>query len=460
MNVMKGEKMLFSSITFIYIFLPVMLLIFYMTPGKAKNLVLLLGSLFFYGFETPKFLPIMLGCIFITYINGILIQKYRNNIHFVISIILCLIPLVYFKYVNFFLENINSVFKTDIKLLKVILPLGISFYTFQMISYLADVKRGKVEGEKSFIRLALYISFFPQLIAGPIVKYTDIRAQIEKKNISAEGFSEGILYFVCGLGKKVLIANQLGELCNLYMPDNSTVLMTWIYMLAYSLQVYFDFSGYSTMAIGIGKMFGFDLPVNFNYPFICSSIRDFWKRWHITLSSFFKEYVYIPLGGSRCGAAKTIRNLFVVWFLTGFWHGADWNFIIWGLYFFVLLILEKHVLKNMNKTVRQVATVLLVAFSFVIFGAADLTELAKTIGNLFTGAYADSRTLFVLRNYLVILVVAVVGSTPLVNTLYEKKIKNSRAAAIAEPVFIVGVILLSTAYLIDGSFNPFLYFRF
>lgn len=452
--------MIFSSITFLYVFLPIMLLLYNIVPSKVKNIVLLSGSLIFYGFETPRFLPIMLGCIAITYINGIVIDKYKNKIHFIISIILCLIPLIYFKYVNFFLENINSIFKTEVGLLKVVLPLGISFYTFQMLSYLVDVRRGTIAGERNFIKLALYISFFPQLIAGPIVKYSDMKPQIEKRTFSAEQFSEGILCFVCGLGKKVLVANQLGELCKLYNAEDGTILMTWMYMIAYALQVYFDFSGYQAMAVGIGKMFGFELPRNFNYPFICNSIKDFWKRWHITLSTFFKEYVYIPLGGSRCGKAKTIRNLFIVWFLTGFWHGADWNFIIWGLYFFVLLLLEKYVFKNINKIVQQIAAILLVAVSFVIFGASNINELGKTLGNLFVGDALNQNTLFALRDYIFILIIAIIGATPLINNLYEKRIKKSRLSFVVEPVFIICITLLSTAYLIDGSFNPFLYFKF
>lgn len=457
----KGELMIFSSITFLYIFLPLCLFFYYISPKKVKNITLLIFSLIFYSFQTPKFLPIMLGCIFLTYINALLIQKFENKIHYFLSLIICMLPLIIFKYLDFFIINTNSLFKTNITLLKLVLPLGISFYTFQMLSYLIDVKRKKTPAEKNILDLALYICFFPQLVAGPIVKYDDIKEQMHNKKINIENFSNGVLIFAVGLGKKVLIANQLGEMCELYTAGNSTIVFTWMYMIGYSLQVYFDFSGYSTMAIGLGKIFGFELQENFNYPFICSNIKDFWKRWHITLSSFFKEYVYIPLGGSRCSAIRNIFNLFVVWALTGFWHGANWNFICWGLFFFVLLLIEKYIIKDKwPKILQRILTVFMVGISFVIFGATNMNDIFITVKNLFIGTFIDSNTTFVLRNNALLLIFSIIGATPLLRNIYRRYIKETKISVIIEPLLIAILIIISTAYLIDGSFNPFLYFRF
>ena len=457
----KGELMIFSSITFLYIYLPLCLFFYYISPKKVKNITLLIFSLIFYSFQTPKFLPIMLGCIFLTYINALLIQKFENKIHYFLSLIICMFPLIIFKYLDFFIINTNSLFKTNITLLKLVLPLGISFYTFQMLSYLIDVKRKKTPAEKNILDLALYICFFPQLVAGPIVKYDDIKEQMHNKKINIENFSNGVLIFAVGLGKKVLIANQLGEMCELYTAGNSTIVFTWMYMIGYSLQVYFDFSGYSTMAIGLGKIFGFELPENFNYPFICSNIKDFWKRWHITLSSFFKEYVYIPLGGSRCSATRNVFNLFVVWALTGFWHGANWNFICWGLFFFVLLLIEKYIIKDKwPKILQRILTVFMVGISFVIFGATNMNDIFITVKNLFIGTFIDSNTTFVLRNNALLLIFSIIGATPLLRNIYRRYIKETKISVIIEPLLIAILIIISTAYLIDGSFNPFLYFRF
>lgn len=403
----------------------------------------------------------MIGCLLLTYVNGILIEKYKNKIHYILSLVICLTPLIIFKYVDFFISNINKISNLDIKLLKLVLPLGISFYTFQMLTYLIDIKKERIKSEKNFLNLSLYICFFPQLVAGPIVKYSEMKDQIHKRKITLEGVGNGILLFCIGLGKKVLIANQLGELCNLYQSDNATIIFTWIYMISYSLQVYFDFSGYSTMAIGLGKMFGFELPINFNYPFICKNIKDFWKRWHITLSSFFKDYIYIPLGGSRKGTLRTILNLSIVWFLTGFWHGADWNFILWGLYFFILLVIEKYIIKDrLPKVLQQIMTVILIGISFVIFSSSSMGEIFITLKNLISGKIIDSNTLFVIRNNIVLIVIGIIGATPFIRDLYVKYVKNSKISCVLEPLIVVTLLVLSTAYLIDGSFNPFLYFRF
>ena len=449
--------MLFSSITFIYLFLPVFIAIYYLTGKRLKNVSLLMLSLLFYSLERPAFLLLMLGSIMLAYVNGLLINKYKSKFIFFFAILCCLAPLLYHKYTDFFIENVNTLCGTTIKPLRLILPLGISFYTFQILSYLIDVKRERVPVERNLLNLALYISFFPQLVAGPIVTYDRIYEQLKKRMHSLEKFYNGIQYFSIGLGKKILLANQLGEFCSHYIPGTD-ILMTWTYAIAYSLQIYFDFSGYSDMAVGLGKMFGFELPQNFNYPFICSTIKDFWKRWHITLSSFFRDYVYIPLGGSRCSNHRHIFNLFVVWFLTGMWHGASWNFICWGLLFFILLILEKYIIKErLNPILHRILSLFFVAVSFLIFGADSMQNAWIGIRHLFSGSFISKDNLFLIYNYLFLIAISIIGATPLPKKIYSK-FKNQ--LSILEPVFVVIILLASTAYLVNGSFNPFLYFRF
>lgn len=446
---------MFSSISFLYLFLPLCLFFYYITP-KYKNWILFIFSLIFYSID-GVFTLILLSIV-LAYINGLLIEKYNKKI-FILAIFLTLIPLFYFKYTNFFINNINILLKTNIKIKEIMLPLGISFFTFQIISYLADVKKYK-KAEHNFLNLALYICFFPQLVAGPIVKYANIKEQIKNRKTSINQVSEGVLYFLLGLCKKVLIANQLSEIWKLYNPNNTTIVFTWIYGISYTMYVYFDFSGYSNMAIGLGKMFGFELPLNFNYPLIANSIKDFWKRWHITLSSFFKEYVYIPLGGSRYGKIKTIRNLFIVWFLTGFWHGANWTFIFWGLYFFILLVIEKFIIKDrLNKNIQRLFTLFLVIISFILFGANSLSEFTLTIKNLFTGLIINKETIFIIKNYGFIILISMIFSTPICKIIYQK-IKDKKISIILEPIFIIISLLLCTSYLVNGSFNPFLYFIF
>ena len=446
---------MFSSISFLYLFLPLCLFFYYITP-KYKNWILFIFSLIFYSID-GVFTLILLSIV-LAYINGLLIEKYNKKI-FILAIFLTLIPLFYFKYTNFFINNINILLKTNIKIKEIMLPLGISFFTFQIISYLADVKKYK-KAEHNFLNLALYICFFPQLVAGPIVKYANIKEQIKNRKTSINQVSEGVFYFLLGLCKKVLIANQLSEIWKLYNPNNTTIVFTWIYGISYTMYVYFDFSGYSNMAIGLGKMFGFELPLNFNYPLIANSIKDFWKRWHITLSSFFKEYVYIPLGGSRYGKIKTIRNLFIVWFLTGFWHGANWTFIFWGLYFFILLVIEKFIIKDrLNKNIQRLFTLFLVIISFILFGANSLSEFTLTIKNLFTGLIINKETIFIIKNYGFIILISMIFSTPICKIIYQK-IKDKKISIILEPIFIIISLLLCTSYLVNGSFNPFLYFIF
>ena len=454
--------MLFSSISFIYIYLPLCIFVYYILPKQCKNLFLLLFSLFFYAYDKPSFLPIMLGCIGLTYINGILLEKYRNKIHFVCAIIMSLFPLLYFKYTNFFLGNINALFGSNFHIENLLLPLGISFYTFQMLSYIIDVYRKKVMCEKNFLDLALYVTFFPQLIAGPIVKFIDIKDQIKNRKHSFDLFGQGVFYFVIGLSKKVLLANQLGEFCSAYhLLDEKNIAISWAYAFAYFLQVYFDFSGYSTMAIGLGKMFGFELPMNFNYPLLAESIQDFWKRWHMTLSGFFKEYLYIPLGGSRCKPWKHILNLFIVWFATGLWHGANWNFVLWGLYFFVLLVIEKYIVKDrvILSALKTTLTVPLILISFVLFGATDISNAFETIKSLFTWGTLTEDSSFLMQNYGGVFFISLFFAFPIVSMLYND-FKNTKVAKIMEPIVLGFLLLLCTAYLVDGSFNPFLYFRF
>lgn len=453
--------MIFSSITFLYVFLPLCLLTYYVSWAKAKNVILLIFSLLFYSFGEPRLLYVIVGCIIFVYCGALLLEKFNSTLLYAILIILSISPLIYFKYTNFFISNINNLFNLNINLFKITLPLGISFYTFQMISYLIDVKRKYIPAEKNLIKLALYVCFFPQLIAGPIVTYKCIKDHINQRELTVDKINSGILLFIIGLGKKVLIANQLGELCSLYTHKNATICFTWIWAIAFTLQIYFDFSGYSTMAIGLGKLFGFELPINFNYPFISKSIKEFWTRWHITLSKFFKNYVYIPLGGSRCSKARNIFNLFIVWFLTGFWHGANWQFILWGLLFFICLCIEKYILKfTINSFVAHIGTLFIIIISFLIFGSDNLSDMIFKLKHLVTGKFIDTNTIFIIRNYCIIIVFAIIGSTPLLKHLYNKVLKDHKWTFILETIFIAGVLILSTAYLIDGSFNPFLYFRF
>ena len=364
--------MVFSSITFIYYFLPIVLLIYFIVPSKFKNLVLLISSLAFYFYGEPTYIWVLLLSCFINYISALLIDKCRkkSKVILIIAVIFNLGMLMYFKYTNFFIDNINNIFKLDINTIKVIMPIGISFFTFQTLSYVIDVYTKKVKANKNFITFASYVSLFPQLIAGPIVRYSDVEKELKNRTHSYDNFAIGIRRFTIGLGKKVLIANVMGEMVNvLNSVSNQSVLTYILIAIGFTLQIYFDFSGYSDMAIGLGRIFGFNFLENFNYPFIANSITDFWRRWHISLSSFLRDYVYIPLGGNRASVLKHIRNIFVVWFLTGFWHGAAWNFIIWGLYFGIILTIEKYFLNNFlkkHKILSHFYTMILVIISFVI----------------------------------------------------------------------------------------------
>ena len=467
--------MLFSSISFIYYFLPLVIIAYFIIPKKFRNLVLFISSMIFYFYGEPKYVLLMLFTIFTAYIGAILIEKYKDTklkkVFFIITLAISLGLLGIFKYSDFMISNINSLLNTNLSLLRIALPIGISFYTFQLISYVIDVYNGKVKLQKSFIKLATYVSLFPQLIAGPIVRYETVEDELENRNHSFENFSYGATRFIIGLSKKVLIANSLGELANVFInTDEKSIILYWIYGIAYSLQIYLDFSAYSDMAIGLGRIFGFHFLENFNYPYISKSITEFWRRWHISLGTWFKDYVYIPLGGNREGKLKLLRNIFIVWFLTGFWHGANWTFIVWGLLFGVLLVIEKlflgKVLEKLPKIIQRVYVLFIVMISFIIFNAESLGQAIHNIIGLF-GANGESLinqyTLYYLKSYLGILIIALIGATPLMKTVIEKLKKNTnirKIINILEPIVIVVLLMLVTAYLVDNSYNPFLYFRF
>lgn len=466
--------MLFSSIPFLYYFLPSVLILYFLAPQKLKNTVLLISSLVFYGWGEPKYVIMMVASIIIGFVSGLLIEatneKSKKKLILTINIIINLGFLGFFKYSNFFIENFNSVTGLSLNLLNVALPIGISFYTFQILSYAVDVYRGTVKAQKNLINLATYITMFPQLIAGPIVRYSDIVGSLTERKISFEKISTGLRRFIIGLSKKVLLANALGELCVTFKAsDDKSLLFYWVYAVSFCLQVYFDFSGYSDMAIGLGKILGFEFMENFNFPFISKSISEFWRRWHISLGSWFRDYVYIPLGGNRVKKTRWIFNILVVWFLTGFWHGAAWNFIIWGLYFVIFLIFEKTpVGKFVTKThvLNRIYTLFFIIISFVIFDAVNMGEAFNYIKSMlgFSGvSLISTEFIYYLKEYLIILVLSVVGATPLVKKIAIRltEIKGVKTlVGILEPIVLIGLLVLVTAYLVDGSFNPFLYFRF
>ena len=457
--------MLFSSITFLFYFLPILLIVYFVVPKKFKNLVLFIFSLFFYFYGEPKYGFLLLISCIINYIMGSLIEKHRKyaKVFLIITLVYNIGQLLYFKYLDFFIENVNNIFNTNIKFMYIVMPIGISFFTFQTISYVIDVYNKKVEASKSFLNFATYVCLFPQLVAGPIVRYETISEELKNRKSNYDTFALGVKRFAIGLFKKVLIANLVGELCaSLSVLTNQSVMSYVFQAVGFTLQIYFDFSGYSDMAIGLGLFFGFHFLENFNYPLVASSITDFWRRWHISLSSFFRDYVYIPLGGNRVSLLKWIRNIFVVWFLTGFWHGASWNFILWGLYFAVILVLEKKLYgKRLNKTkvFKYIYTTVLVVISFVIFNCETIGDIKIFLSSMFglnNLPLINTETLYYIRSYLILLIIAIIASTPLLKVI-GNKIKKLE---FLEPVIYIGIIILVTAYLIDSSFNPFLYFRF
>lgn len=488
--------MTFSSILFLFFFLPAALLFCrydaFIPPSvkkrmsvetkkkhfKLQNLFILIFSLFFYGWGEPKYIVIMIFTILLNYICALIIDnRLKQGRHaqakaaLVVSVVLNLGILGFFKYFNFFLTNINSIFGLDINFLKLALPIGISFYTFQTMSYTIDVYRRTARVQKNIINLAAYVTMFPQLIAGPIVRYQDVADQLEYRDGTAEKFAQGVQRFCIGLGKKVLLANNIGALWDtVKATENPTVLAAWLGAFAYMFQIYFDFSGYSDMAIGMGKMLGFEFLENFNYPYMARSITDFWRRWHISLGTWFREYVYIPLGGNRKGLPRQILNLLIVWGLTGFWHGASWNYLCWGLYFGIILIIEKTFLlkrlKKAPKAVGSIYTLLLVIVSWVIFAIEDISQIPVYLGSMLgigTALY-DQNSLYLLVTNVTLLVILIPAATNLPARLMKKIFPSEdRAVAVQtvlKNVFCLALLILSVASLVSDSYNPFLYFRF
>ena len=458
--------MVFSSILFIFRFLPIAMGIYFLTPKKFKNLSLLVLSLVFYSWGEPKYFFIMIISIFIDYFVSRGIEKYRTNKKISIALLCTSITfnlgmLFFFKYFNFFLENINNIFNLSLNYVKITLPLGISFYTFQTMSYTIDVFLGKFKAEKNIINFGAFVCLFPQLIAGPIVKYTDINKELKNREVNLNQIQDGVELFILGLGSKVLIANNIGALWTEIETigfSNISTILAWMGVLAFAFQIYFDFSGYSLMAIGLGKMLGFNFPRNFNYPYISRSITEFWRRWHITLGSWFREYVYIPLGGNRVGKYRLYFNLFVVWFLTGFWHGASYNFILWGLYFFALISIEKAgILKflNRHKIFSHIYALFFIIMGWALFAVVDLNQLKILIQRMFT-LNNSLEWLYYIRNYGITFIIAGIFSTPLISNLYKKIVKSE----VINTIVLIIILLLCIAYLVDASYNPFLYFRF
>ena len=468
--------MVFSSIVFLYIFLPIMLLIYFIVPSKFKNAVMIAASLLFFAWGEIRYIFIMLVLAVMDYVCGKKITKYWDNkkkkrIFLWIDIGVNLAILFFFKYADFIISNINTITGLQIPLLHIPLPIGVSFNTFQSLSYIIDVYRGTVKCEKSFYNYLTYTTLFPQIIAGPIVRYETVDEELETKNISLDNFSKGMKRFLRGLGKKVLIANNVGALWNVIETggySEMSTLLAWTGMVAFALQIYFDFSGYSDMAIGLANIFGMNFDENFNFPYISKSITEFWRRWHITLGSWFRDYIYIPLGGNRKGFLRQIRNILVVWFLTGAWHGASWNFILWGLYFGVILILEKmillKVLQKLGPVIQHLYAIFLILISWVIFAFEYLGKIKDYFLALFAGGntpLVNSEGLYYLTSYAGIILIGIFFSLPIFSKLFSKlENSNKKIAAFATTGFYIGILLLSTASLVSDAFNPFLYFRF
>ena len=461
--------MIFSSIPFLYYFLPGVLSVYFLTPRKWKNTVLLLSSLLFYGWGEPRLLALMVFTIFLFYLCGLAIehagQQRRKKFWLGVSATVSLVLLGLFKYADFFITSLNAVTGLGIPLLKIALPIGISFYTFQCLSYTVDVYRGHVPAQKSLIRFGTYVSLFPQLIAGPIVRYVDVARELESRTRSFEEAASGLRRFLVGLGKKVILADSFALLIQQFRESpEPSVLFCWMYAAAFTLNIYFDFSGYSDMAIGMGRIFGFHFLENFDYPYLSKSVTEFWRRWHISLGSWFRDYVYIPLGGSRVSRRRWVFNILIVWMLTGLWHGAAWNFVLWGLWFAVLLLAEKGIpaLQAIPSILRRGYVLLAVVLGFVLFNAGSLTQAGADLACLFGlgGLPAVSgETLYYLISYAPLFAAGVIGSTPLVQNI-AVKLQETKVSGILQLLAMTGLLLVCTGYLADGSFSPFLYFRF
>ena len=458
--------MIFSSIYFIYYFLIIFLILYFITPKKFKNYTLLLGSLFFYFYGDSKYIVLLLISSLVNYILGRIISKKNRKLFLIIGLIFNFGLLFYFKYFNFFLSNINSLFKTNINLFSIVLPLGISFYTFKNASYLIDVYKNRVNSEKNFINYFTYIAMFPSLIQGPIVRYKDI--DLKDKKISFDNFAMGVERFIIGLSKKVILADTLAKLVtSLTNMEVQTVVSLWVKATSDIVKLYLDFSGYTDMAIGLGLMIGIKIMENFDYPLSTYSITSFWRKWHISLSSWFKDYIYIPLGGNRKGKFRKYFNIFVVWFLTGLWHGASWNFILWGLYFGTILVIEKRFFLKFfekHKIIGNIVTNILVVIGFVFF--YNEKNILDIFIKMFTGrgiSFTNVSTNYYLLNYLVLLIISFIACTPLLKNIINKCKKNKNqniVICIVEPIVLIGLLVLSTAFIVDASSNSFLYFRF
>lgn len=468
--------MLFSSIVFLFTFLPAVVILYYLLPVRFRNVILLLASLVFYAWGEPVYLFLMLLSILFNYFSGLdiarnLQDKRAAKWSLVFNLIINLAVLGFFKYEGFVLDTLNGILPVHISYHALPLPIGISFYTFQILSYIIDVYRGNVKVQTNLPNFALYVTMFPQLIAGPIVQYADVDEQLASREVSRTKFGEGSMYFIRGLAKKVLLANTSGmiftEVSGL-AKGNIAVMTAWLGAFAYMFQIYFDFSGYSDMAIGLGKMFGFEFNMNFNYPYVSKSITEFWRRWHISLSSWFRDYVYIPLGGNRVSKIKHIRNLLIVWFLTGLWHGAAWNFVAWGLYYGVILIIEKYllspVLDRLPDVVRHIYSIVLVVIGWVLFFSSSFGQAADYIRVMFgAGAhgFADRESMYLLTSNLILWLILIFGSTPLVHFRYEHMLRTKKwNTTIINSVVYVALFIVCIAYLVTETYNPFLYFRF
>ncbi len=470
--------MLFSSMTFLFVFLPVTLAVYYLAPAQMRNLVMLAASLFFYAWGEPVYIILMLLSILMNYYCGLDIDGKRNSPQLarrslIFAVAANVLVLGFFKYYGLIMETVNGTLPVDIPYRVLPLPIGISFYTFQALSYIVDVYRGEARAQKKFTWFASYICMFPQLIAGPIVRYVDIEEQLRQRSFGIVKFGRGAMFFIRGLAKKVVIANSIGTVYEQVMQlpvGTVSVLTSWVGCLAYAFQIYFDFSGYSDMAVGLGKMFGFEFRRNFHYPYVSKSITEFWRRWHISLSTWFREYVYIPLGGNRCGGQRNMVNLILVWALTGLWHGAEWNFLLWGLYYGVLLILEKHVwgalMDRLPGVIQHIYTFVLVMVGWVFFFSPDLGSALDYIGMMFgmgASALADRQAVFLLTTHWLLFLLCILGSSSIGWTIlraFMESYKKGRTQRIMSCVIYMGIFLVSVAFLVTETFNPFLYFRF
>lgn len=461
--------MVFSSSIFIFCFLPLLFLCYFVLPKKCKNAVLLIFSLIFYAFGGVNYLFTLLLTVFISYLGGILIEKYNNKKKLILflTVGLNLLFLIYFKYTGFILDNINNIFNSNIDIPSIIMPIGISFYTFQSISYVIDVFKKEVGVQKNYFLLLLYVSLFPQLVAGPIVRYQTVEHEIKNRTTTLDDFCYGLERFILGLAKKIIIANQMGKLADIVFSDTSfTTPVVWLGAIAYTFQIYFDFSAYSDMAIGLGRILGFKFLENFNFPYVAKSITDFWRRWHISLSTFFRDYVYIPLGGNRCSKKRQIFNMSIVWLLTGFWHGASWNFVLWGVYYLVFLILEKYVFKTIIERIpniiSHIITLLIIIIGWMLFRLEDLSVFKEVIISMFNFNFSSislSEARIYIETYFVYFILAFVFSTPIYYVICEK-FKKYKVFEVLKYIGLLILFIITIMFLAQSSYNPFIYFRF